>query len=192
MPLLEDLLAQLEPSELQTVHTSLRKADKQWKKLVLLELQTSSESLTRDDLMSRLYKEPNRNAFDNIRNRLIKRFFECVVSEMASQEDNPLVYTLGLMMLCHRMAVTLYFGAKAEEIATRHHMDAQTLRGARTRLRWCQHRQRSTLPRRPSARRPSITCLTDTSIKGYKTMLKFYPDKARNLIRGIIITPFAR
>jgi hypothetical protein len=130
MPLLEDLLAQLEPSELQTVHASLKKADKQGKELVLLELLTSGESLTRDDLMSRLYKEPNRNAFDNIRKRLIKRIFECVVSEMASQEDDPLGYTLGLMMLCHRMAgrrapaVVLHFAAKAEEIATRHHMYA--------------------------------------------------------------------
>ena len=58
MPLLEDLLAQLEPSELQTVHASLKKADKQGKELVLLELLTSGESLTRDDLMNRLYKEP--------------------------------------------------------------------------------------------------------------------------------------
>ncbi len=80
--------------------------------------------------MGRLYKEPNRNAFDNFRKRLIKRIFECVVLEMASQEDDPLGYTLGLMMLCHRIAgrcdpaVVQHFAAKAEEIATRHLMYA--------------------------------------------------------------------
>jgi hypothetical protein len=37
MPLLEDLLAHLEPSELQTVQSALKKADKQGKERVLLE-----------------------------------------------------------------------------------------------------------------------------------------------------------
>jgi hypothetical protein len=36
MPLLEDLLAHLEPSELQTVQSALKKADKQGKERVLL------------------------------------------------------------------------------------------------------------------------------------------------------------
>ena len=128
MPLLEDLLAHLEPSELQTVQSALKKADKQGKERVLLDLLTGGESYSREEMMSRLYKEPNRNAFDNVRKRLIKRVYESIVSEMASQEDDPLGYTLGLMMLCHRMAqrrapaVVLHFAAKAEELATRHHM----------------------------------------------------------------------
>jgi hypothetical protein len=82
------------------------------------------ESFTREELTSRLCKEPNRNAFDNVRKQLIKRVYESIVSEMASQEDDPLGYTLGLMMLCHRMArrrapaVVLHFADKTEEPAT--------------------------------------------------------------------------
>ena len=64
MPLLEDLLAYLAPSELQTVQSALKKADKQGKERVLLDLLTGGESFSREELMSRLYKEPNRNAFD--------------------------------------------------------------------------------------------------------------------------------
>ena len=61
MPLLEDLLAHLEPSELQTVQSALKKADKQGKERVLLDLLTGGESFSREELMSRLYKEPNLN-----------------------------------------------------------------------------------------------------------------------------------
>ena len=102
-----------------------------------MELLTSGESLTRDDLMSRLYKEPNRNAFDNIRKRLIKRIFECVVSEMASQEDDPLGYTLGLMMLCHRMA-----GRRAPAVVLVE-LPGDQRPAARSRCRHAEHRRRS-------------------------------------------------
>jgi len=61
MPLLEDLLSHLEPSELQTVQSALKKADKQGKERVLLDLLTGGESFSREELMSRLYKEPNLN-----------------------------------------------------------------------------------------------------------------------------------
>lgn len=129
MPLLEEMITHLSPDECRRFRAYVSAPMLASKEMKLFEMISRNGPQPRDVLMKKLYgKQIKRNAYDNVRKRLIDRMIDFVVQDQAGVVMEPRAQVLRLMSAAYKFRTDQAWGAvrhfsiKAEEIALKYRM----------------------------------------------------------------------